>query len=72
MIGENWAAGCIAGRVGIVGTAAVVVVAGLLLAGVAEVLGADTVGAGVAGAGGIGVKRKRWTWPFGIAACMSC
>lgn len=44
----------------------------LLLAGVAEVLGADAVGAGVAGAGGIGVKRKRWTCPFGIAACMSC
>lgn len=47
----------------------------VLLAGVAEVLDVDTVGAGVAGAasaGGIGVKRKRWTWPFGIAACMSC
>lgn len=37
--------------------------------------------AGVAGAGaevgaeddgGIGVKRKRWTWPLGIAACISC
>lgn len=51
---------------------AAVVVAVLLLAGVAEVLGVVTVGAGVAGAGGIGVKRKRWTWPFGIAACMSC
>lgn len=49
---------------------AVEVVAVLLLAGVAELLGVETVGAGVAG--GIGVKRKRWTWPFGIAACMSC
>lgn len=44
----------------------------VLLVGVAEVLGVDTVGAGVADAGGIGVKRKRWTWPLGIAACMSC
>lgn len=51
---------------------AVVVVAVLLLAGVTEVLGVETAGAGVAAAGGIGVKRKRWTWPFGIAACMSC
>lgn len=47
-------------------------VAVLLLAGVAVVLGVDAVGAGAADAGGIGVKRKRWTWPFGIAACMSC
>lgn len=22
--------------------------------------------------GGIGVKRKRWTWPLGIAACINC
>lgn len=22
--------------------------------------------------GGIGVKRKRWTWPLGMAACISC
>lgn len=22
--------------------------------------------------GGKGVKRKRWTWPLGMAACMSC
>ena len=22
--------------------------------------------------GGMGVKRKRWTWPLGMAACISC
>lgn len=22
--------------------------------------------------GAIGVKRKRWTWPLGMAACINC
>lgn len=22
--------------------------------------------------GGMGVKRKRWTWPLGMAACINC
>ena len=57
------------------GTAAVEVVAAAL-AGAAEV---PVVGTGMgacleagAGAGGMGVKRKRCTWPLGMAACMSC
>lgn len=32
----------------------------------AVVEGADT------GAGAMGVNRNRWTWPLGMAACMSC
>ncbi len=24
------------------------------------------------GAGAMGVNRNRWTWPLGMAACMSC
>lgn len=52
-----------------VGAAAGGTLDGVVLEGAA---GADTgAGAGV-GAGAMGVNKKRWTWPLGIAACISC
>lgn len=40
------------------------------MAGFEGVAAAEGAEAGEDGA--TGVKRKRWTWPLGMAACISC
>lgn len=49
-----------------------VTAAGAAVAGTPdEVVMAGAAGADT-GAGAMGVNKKRWTWPLGMAACMSC
>lgn len=52
-----------------------VVAAGAAVAGMPDevvVVGAAGAAGADAGAGAMGVNKKRWTWPLGMAACMSC
>lgn len=49
-----------------------VAAAGAAVAGMPDEVVVEGAAGADTGAGAMGVNRNRWTWPLGMAACMSC